>query len=121
MPNDAETHARHPSTPAAAPPHQHRRWHADTAHANTQTDTRRIAATYSPRCPGHRAETHAHPRTHAAAPAQRTEWQQQRQQQQQQGGTTTAAATTRRCGAGVTIRRAPILVATDHRHTGTAH
>ena len=95
MPNDAETHACHPRTPAAAPPHQHRRRHADTAHANTQTDTRRITATYSPRCPGHRAETHAHPRTHAAAPAQHTEQQQRRRQQQQQrGGTTAVAATT---------------------------
>jgi hypothetical protein len=39
------------------------------AHRQTH-GTWHIAETCSLRCPGHRVEAHAHPRTHAAAPAQ---------------------------------------------------
>ena len=75
----AGAHA-HPRTHAAAPTSGTATCSTQALHkrAHRQTHgTWRIAATCSLRCPGRSAEAHAHPCTHAAAPAQQHRHQQQ--------------------------------------------
>ena len=75
----AGAHA-HPRTHAAAPTSGTATCSTQALHkrAHRQTHgTWRIAATCSLRYPGRRAEAHAHPCTHAAAPAQQHRHQQQ--------------------------------------------